>query len=1171
MKALVLCVLLGCAVSLPARAADGVLVRDDFRSGSGAAPTGWRLSGGPGRWETLTRPGGGRCISVTGNGQDTNYWRRDAPGLKPQTVYRISFWARATPGTGGGSIISGLDVCNRDLGVTADWQRYSFCFTTPSSVSGAFLRLGHWMERGTLYFTDLTLAEVQPVSRTFGSIRLAAGERVEGSSYEFTAPLAEDGSNSSPLLVSHTAVFNSNRWVLTGGTDVVYRCSAPRGRFVSARVSINVNYYTSGACLVFASRDGTEWTEIGRIGAVAPRSFDIPAALLPADALWVKIAGASATDAAGNSAPGAFQVDQVSVKGRLDREFASSLAGATAYLEIERANPALDVRIADIGSLGSGPQNAVRLALTSRASARLRCRATVSFAPAVGPAATGARTISLEPGATATVALPYSVPATGPAQLTVSVRTEQGGRTLFRASTAVIVPEYFAANYGHWIGPAPGGALWWCDATYKIRPDRDAPAPATKLPSIRMSAARNEREHVQLVLRSGPKPVEVEVSASDLRGPGGAVIPASAIELREVAYVRVRVPTDATGVAADWPDPLPPLPHPWRPAALRNNPIFITVKAPETARAGDYTGRITLRGGGATAVVPLRLHVWNYTLPRRTALRSGFGIDAGNIRRYHNLKSQASLEKVWDLYMQAFAERGLCPYNPMALAPYEIRLTGVDWIGGKRDVAVAASGRASLSVVDDSATQAVTAATAELIPVTPGTRTELSWAVRTAAPGQVYEVSVGCFDAGRQWIPFHNIDLQKPGSGAWQRETVDITDRIPAEARFINVGLRPVVWTERGEKTGAAWFDDVALREGGSDRNLIADGGFEQDGAPSVAVDFTAFDRAAHRYLDELGFNSFTVSFPGLGGGRHPNYDPGSFLGYADGTPEYDALMARFGKLLQDHLERKGWLSKAYVYWYDEPETADYPFVVRGMEKLRKYAPKLKRMLTEEFQKELYGHVDLWCPVTPNYAHAPAVARQKLGEEVWWYVCTGPKAPYVTLFIDHPAVELRMWLWQTWKYGVQGILIWDTTWWTSRGPFPGPAVQNPWEDPMSYVDAEPGTNAGVWGNGDGRFYYPPNRRPNEDTTTEYLTGPVISLRWEMLARGVQDWETLRLLRQRVEAAEKRGVRSAALARARALLAVPDAICKDMVTFSRDPRPLLERREQVARAIEALGG
>jgi hypothetical protein len=124
---------------------------------------------------------------------------------------------------------------------------------------------------------------------------------------------------------------------------------------------------------------------------------------------------------------------------------------------------------------------------------------------------------------------------------------------------------------------------------------------------------------------------------------------------------------------------------------------------------------------------------------------------------------------------------------------------------------------------------------------------------------------------------------------------------------------------------------------------------------------------------------------------------------------------------------------------------------------------------------------------------------------------------------------------------------------------------------MSYVDAEPGTNAGVWGNGDGRFYYPPNRRPNEDTTTEYLTGPVISLRWEMLARGVQDWETLRLLRQRVEAAEKRGVRSAALARARALLAVPDAICKDMVTFSRDPRPLLERREQVARAIEALGG
>src|SRR5208283_1973340 len=94
-----------------------------------------------------------------------------------------------------------------------------------------------------------------------------------------------------------------------------------------------------------------------------------------------------------------------------------------------------------------------------------------------------------------------------------------------------------------------------------------------------------------------------------------------------------------------------------------------------------------------------------------------------------------------------------------------------------------------------------------------------------------------------------------------------------------------------------------------------------------------------------------------------------------------------------------------------------------------------------------------------------------------------------------------MWLWQTWKYGVQGILIWDTDWWTSPSRFTD-SPQNPWEDPMSYSDPAPGT----WGNGDGRFFYPPNHGRNDGRTTEYAGGPVDSLRWEILGEGVQDWE-----------------------------------------------------------------
>lgn len=580
---------------------------------------------------------------------------------------------------------------------------------------------------------------------------------------------------------------------------------------------------------------------------------------------------------------------------------------------------------------------------------------------------------------------------------------------LFLAAANDYIPDYYRADYGYALPPLPEGDLWWCEAPYKISPRRAPPVqPHRQGGGLFLSAARREREHVQLVLHPRQAVGALHVSVSDLVGPGGARIPKSAVEVREVAYVRVRQPTDRIGVADEWPDPLPPLEGGvWRPQPNRNNPLWFTLAVPVNARAGDYTGKIILKGARRHEI-PLHLHVWNFALPERTALRSGFGISPDNIRRYHNLKSDAAMAKVWDLYMREFARRRLAPYNPMALAPFEIK-------------------------------------------------------------------------------------------------------------------------TE-----------------------------------PELTIDFTAFDKAARRYLDELGFNAFTVYIPGLGGGRYPNYDRGSFAGYAAGTPEYEARMATFGRQLQEHLEKNGWLDRAYVYWYDEPEVNDYPFVRQGMERLRRYAPKLKRMLTEEFQPELFGHVDLWCPITPNFSADPAARRQKRGEEVWWYVCTGPKEPYCTLFIDHPAIEMRMWLWQTWKYGVQGILIWETTYWTSPPQFPDRA-QNPWEDPMSYVYGP----SGVWGNGDGRFYYPPNRRPNEDTTTEYLTGPVISLRWEMLADGVEDWEYFHLLDGLVKRAVARGDRSAAVERARRLLAVPKAICRDMTHFTTDPLPLLRHRAALAKAIETL--
>lgn len=336
-----------------------------------------------------------------------------------------------------------------------------------------------------------------------------------------------------------------------------------------------------------------------------------------------------------------------------------------------------------------------------------------------------------------------------------------------------------------------------------------------------------------------------------------------------------------------------------------------------------------------------------------------------------------------------------------------------------------------------------------------------------------------------------------------------------------------------------------------------------------VKLDFSAFDRDAQRYLDGYGFNSFVLPIYGLPSGRHPNYAPGEFLGFKEGTPEYERYWTDYMHQLQEHLRSRGWLRKAYIYWFDEPEEADYPFVRRVNERIKRAAPDLTIMLTEQPEEALVGTVDLWCPLTALVPLEAIRARRAAGEEVWWYVCTGPRAPYATLFIDHPGTEMRVWLWQTWKYGVQGILIWETTYWHNPFAYPD-RLQDPWIDPMSYVwDASfaPGTRQ-FWGNGDGRLFYPPRRDPNASNES-IIADPIPSLRWECLRDGAEDYEYFVLLEQWVREAERKRVDAKLLQRARALLHVPSTVVKSMTEFTFDPRSLDAHRERVARMIEAL--
>jgi hypothetical protein len=409
----------------------------------------------------------------------------------------------------------------------------------------------------------------------------------------------------------------------------------------------------------------------------------------------------------------------------------------------------------------------------------------------------------------------------------------------------------------------------------------------------------------------------------------------------------------------------------------------------------------------------------------------------------------------------------------------------------------------------------------------------------------------------------------------------------PPPSKLVRLFIRATRWTDDGEELGMVWFDDLSLTDPATGAvrarhalPLLQGGNFDSETrtepvAPAESLkaelDFAAWDKAMARAIDHYKFNSFRVDIPGIGGGTfHELYEP-SLLGFGEKDPEYALLFNSYCRQLEEHLVRKGWVDEAYIYWFDEPDPGQYAFVKNGFDKLKRACPQIDRMLTEQPEAPLAGGPNIYCVISDLYHHEAAEARRAAGDKFWWYICTGPKAPYCTLFIDHPGTELRVWLWQTWQRNIEGILVWETNYWTSSAAYPDAArPQNPYEDPMGWTSgySTPAGQKRPWGNGDGRFIYPPEAAAGANPPQPVLDGPVDSIRWEMLRDGIEDYEYLAMLKRAI--AEKRAALAAAqVSEFESLLQVPEGITRGMTEFTTDPAPIETRRNEIARAIEKL--
>ena len=307
------------------------------------------------------------------------------------------------------------------------------------------------------------------------------------------------------------------------------------------------------------------------------------------------------------------------------------------------------------------------------------------------------------------------------------------------------------------------------------------------------------------------------------------------------------------------------------------------------------------------------------------------------------------------------------------------------------------------------------------------------------------------------------------------------------------------------------------------------------------------------QYVDKLSPDREDLAHC-VGRGMSTIYLSGNFTGNVEGLRErYEAV------------KKLGLIDRALVYIGDE--TSDWEEMRRRSDLIRRACPELMIMIGGSFPRpELEGVIDIFDPqisaetnqvysVTADQLKPLIAQAQARGEKLFWYVAAGPMLPCPNVQMEEPLIASRVLFWMTWKFGVTGFEYYCYNIWDHNLPKDGKR----WPDRPFYPRG--------WGetNGDGMLFYPGPE------------GPFSSVRFENIRDGIEDWESHYVLRDRVEALRKKtdqdpelaGRAEPLLARAEAILKVPDEVCKDFVNWTWEPEVLLRARRNLGDTIDEL--
>ena len=191
------------------------------------------------------------------------------------------------------------------------------------------------------------------------------------------------------------------------------------------------------------------------------------------------------------------------------------------------------------------------------------------------------------------------------------------------------------------------GLTVWDAGMERYGPMEALPKQQRQVNAFSLSAARGESESLLISATIDRQPGEIIAAVDDFKS-GDASIAAKNVKVNYVGYVRDRF-------EKLYPDVLYNSFRPQYPA--KNNFVLLTVKIPRNAKAGKYSSKINLQIDGKKIEVPVKLRVFDFSIPETPSFITAFSIKSHPGRFYSQLGKPLNRSE-----LKAITEysRGIC-------------------------------------------------------------------------------------------------------------------------------------------------------------------------------------------------------------------------------------------------------------------------------------------------------------------------------------------------------------------------------------------------------------------------------------------------------------------------------------------------------------------------------